>query len=71
MAQDISKEDLYERPNKYGSWDVDLSELADCLAGRDPVRRDRAVRPVELQESDAVDETFLREAGHPRNHYGE
>lgn len=59
-----------ESPNKYGSFDDDVSELVTGVTGGVPVKRNRVADSAESSGENAVDEDFLRTAGNPRNKYG-
>lgn len=66
----MNKDDIFESPNKYGSWDDDLSELADSLAGRDVVRRDRVDDRTKSPKPDTVDEDFFSQTRDSNRKYG-
>lgn len=61
---------VLEGRNKYGSWDDDVSDMADALDGREPRKRNDPRGGFGVSHTDSVDEDFMREAGNSRNKYG-
>jgi hypothetical protein len=70
MPSNVTREDVVERPNKYGTFDDDLDILADMLNGKEPAKPSRfdqrstkdPVPTVVSQEAERqLDESFWRQ----------
>jgi hypothetical protein len=69
MDTNVTKDDVVEGRNKYGSWDDDIDELAAAIDGREPGSRSNNRAAGSAPASDAVDEGFWR-ATRSQSKYG-